>query len=87
MAELRKTIKENLYNAVVIVGKACINLYSALKAINKGRVDVSDFIYQASTRGVDSITIIVITCVFIGMALALHMTNELIETYGAEMVA
>lgn len=67
-----------------ILGQSYLNLYRAVCTTVKGQVSLNDFIYQASTRGVDSIIIVLITCTFIGMALALHMTNELIETYGAE---
>lgn len=67
-----------------LVGQASINLYRSILALLKGKINLKDTIYQASTRGVDSIIIILITCSFIGLALALHMTNELIETYGAD---
>ena len=67
-----------------MVGQSYLNLYRAFCTAFKGKVSFKDFMYQASVRGVDSIIIILITCIFIGMALALHMTNELIETYGAE---
>lgn len=67
-----------------LVGQASINLYRAITSLLRGKINFQDTIYQASTRGVDSIIIILITCSFIGLALALHMTNELIETYGAD---
>lgn len=72
------------YDFLFIVGQSYLNLYRAFCTTLKGKVSIKDFLFQASTRGVDSILLILITCTFIGMALALHMTNELIETYGAE---
>lgn len=75
----------NIFKGIfVMVGQSYLNLHRAFSTTCKGQISLKDFIYQASTRGVDSIFIILITCSFIGMALALHMTNELIETYGAE---
>ncbi|MEW5820186.1 MAG: ABC transporter permease [Cyanobacteriota bacterium] len=73
-----------LRNFLFLVGQSYLTLYRAFSTTLKGQISFKDFIYQASTRGVDSIILILITCTFIGMALALHMTNELIETYGAE---
>lgn len=67
-----------------LVGQSYLNFYKAVYWALRGEVSLSDTIFQASTRGVDSIVIILITCIFIGMALALQLTNELIETYGAE---
>ena len=71
-------------NFLFLVGQAYSNLYHSVFLTLRGKVNLSDTIFQASTRGVDSIVIILITCIFIGMALALQLTNELIETYGAE---
>ncbi|MGD9579963.1 MAG: MlaE family ABC transporter permease [Vampirovibrionia bacterium] len=73
-----------LHNFIFMVGESYLNLYRAFSTTLKGQIVLKDVIFQASTRGVDSIVLILITCTFIGMALALHMTNELITTYGAE---
>lgn len=87
---IKKEVSRNLeYLKPVIpflsmVGQSAINLYRAITSLLRGKINFQDTLVQASTRGVDSIIIILITCTFIGMALALHMTNELIETYGAE---
>ena len=75
---------ETVANFIHLVGQSYLNLYKAIETTLKGNVNIRDVIFQASTRGVDSILLILVTCVCIGMALALHMTNELIETYGAE---
>ena len=81
LKEQKSIIIELLHNFVFIVGESYLNLYRALNTTIKGKVVLKDVIFQASTRGVDSIILILITCTFIGMALALHMTNELISTY------
>jgi phospholipid/cholesterol/gamma-HCH transport system permease protein len=84
--DILKTIlkMKTLSNVLNLVGQSYINLYRSFLSIASGQINIKDTIFQASTRGVDSIIIILITCTFIGMALALHMTNELIQTYGAE---
>lgn len=80
----KPVIIEILYNFSFFIGQSYLNLYRAVCTAVKGQISIKDFMFQASTRGVDSAIIILITCTFIGMALALHMTNELIENYGAE---
>lgn len=75
---------KSVLSFLFLVGQSYLNLYRSVSTTIKGQVNFQDILFQASTRGVDSIIIILITCTFIGMALALHMTNELIETYGAE---
>lgn len=75
---------KTLQSFLFMVGQSYLNLYRAINTTIKGKINLQDTLFQASTRGVDSIIIILITCTFIGMALALHMTNELIENYGAE---
>ena len=84
LKEQKSILIELLHNFVFIVGESYLNLYKAINTTLKGKIVLKDVIFQASTRGVDSIILILITCTFIGMALALHMTNELISTYGAE---
>jgi phospholipid/cholesterol/gamma-HCH transport system permease protein len=85
MAKNFKIQTKELTDAFLFMtGQSYLNLVRAFTTAAKGQVSMKDFLFQASTRGVDSIVIILITCTFIGMALALHMTNELIETYGAE---
>ena len=78
------TALEFVNNFLFLVGQSYLNLYRAFNTALKGDVSLKDVVYQASIHGVDSILLILVTCTFIGMALALHMTNELIETYGAE---
>lgn len=81
---LRLMGSDIFYNFSFFLGQAYLNLYRAFSTVLKGEVNLKDLVFQASTRGVDSAVIILITCIFIGMALALQMTNELIENYGAE---
>lgn len=84
MTKIKLHMPKVVKNFLYLVGQSYLNLYRAVYWTLRGEINLSDTIFQASTRGVDSIIIILITCIFIGMALALQLTNQLIETYGAE---
>lgn len=73
------------YREIVLnIGQAGINLLEAFKYIFKGQISFGDTAIQIKKAGPDSVFIVSITSMFIGLAMSTQLAKELAQRFGAE---
>lgn len=68
------------------IGASGINFYKALNFIAKGKINLDETASQVNKAGIDSIFIVSITSIFIGLALSTQLAKELSTRFGAEQL-
>lgn len=72
--------------AIADIGQSGINLWQSLKFISRGKIDLGETSIQITKAGIGSIFIVVITAVFIGLAMSTQLAKELFQRFGAEQL-
>lgn len=68
----------------ISVGEAGINFSRAMSYILRGKINIDETAFQIYKAGVGSLFIVIITSMFIGLAISVQLGKELSERFGAE---